>query len=700
MRIPRIFAVFLLAGLFIGVSASFVPLSRAHAVGTSLYLGPATGTFTVGSTFTVSLYVNTGGQSVNAIQANLAFPPDKLQVVSPSSGQSVIQIWMNQPTYSNLNGTLSFQGAVPNPGINTDAGLLSTVTFRVIATGVAAVSIVNSNVYLNNGEGTNVLGAVTNGIYHLTLPPPEGPIVSSPTNPDQNKWYRTETVALAWAPEPGVAGYSYMMSDNPTDEPDDISLGMQTQVSYSHLSDGVHYFHIKAFRNGVWGGVTSFAVNVDNAPPAAFGINILPGRITDNKTPTIEFGTTDAASGLDHYEVEVVPLDQPAANASNPMFIEADSPYSQPLNFGNYDVIVRAYDIAGNYRQETVRLVIAPPLFQIISNTGLRIGDRYTIGWPFLGIGALLVIAILILLLRRLWRLHEEMNERLIQGAAQHPEVLAKLEELKQKQREFENMVKRLTVVVLAVGCSWALAVGHWPLAHAATGNNAQVQNPAAQLAVNAPIINLAPSSISNKEVLYLGGWANVPNADVVITIEHTETGETFNGAAVTGPDGNWFYSFPQLLDPGHYVAWAQLKFAGQSSAPSARVDVSVQPTAFQVGGWRLDYQSLYLLLAILFFAVVVVLLAAIIHHTRQFRLKKARFSALIREAEESVRRGFSVLRRDLELELSTVQKAKLEGELSMEEKIREARLVKDLDYVDRYIGKEIWKIEEEEKEL
>jgi hypothetical protein len=35
-----------------------------------------------------------------------------------------------------------------------------------------------------------------------------------------------------------------------------------------------------------------------------------------------------------------------------------------------------------------------------------------------------------------------------------------------------------------------------------------------------------------------------------------------------------------------------------------------------------------------------------------------------------------------------------------MEEKIREAKLLHDLDAVERYVGKEIWKAEEKEKEL
>ena len=71
------------------VAAAFfaLPVAARAAGSASLYVGPSSGTFTVGSTFTVSIYVNTGGQFVNAVEANLSFPPNMLQVVSPTAGK-------------------------------------------------------------------------------------------------------------------------------------------------------------------------------------------------------------------------------------------------------------------------------------------------------------------------------------------------------------------------------------------------------------------------------------------------------------------------------------------------------------------------------------------------------------------------------------------------------------------------------------
>jgi hypothetical protein len=66
-----------------------------------------------------------------------------------------------------------------------------------------------------------------------------------------------------------------------------------------------------------------------------------------------------------------------------------------------------------------------------------------------------------------------------------------------------------------------------------------------------------------------------------------------------------------------------------------------------------------------------------------------------IKEADESIRRGFAVLRRDIEAELDVVKRAKLTGELSKEEKDKEEQLMRDLESISTYTGKEIWEIEQ-----
>ncbi len=94
----RIFLGVMSAGLLMPFTAAFgqvtvngVPATMQKA---TLFLSPASGSFLSGSTFEVSLFVDTRGASVNAIEANLRFPADKLTIVSPSSGKSIIGVWL------------------------------------------------------------------------------------------------------------------------------------------------------------------------------------------------------------------------------------------------------------------------------------------------------------------------------------------------------------------------------------------------------------------------------------------------------------------------------------------------------------------------------------------------------------------------------------------------------------------------------
>jgi len=360
-----------------GTPVDFVQ-AQSSKFGATLYMGPATGSFTTGSTFTVSFYVNTGGQFINAVETKILFPADKIQVISPSTGSSFINVWAIQPSYSNTKGTLSFRGAVPSPGVNTDSGLISTVTFRVKSVGDAVIRFSDdSRILLNDGLGSDILQQKQSGVYRLTLPPPAGPVVASETHPDQTRWYKGDFASLSWAGDSRANGYSYVLNDSPVDVPDDISDGLSTNALYKKLTSGRHYFHIRALRAGVWGGTTHFALNVDFDPPAEFPIEIIPGSWTSRHEPVIKFLSTDLDSGVDYYEIKIIGLSAKSLTDSEfseqqEFFIESSSPYVPPyMEYGSYDVIVRAYDRAGNVREVTERLEIVSPIFKIVRDQGI-----------------------------------------------------------------------------------------------------------------------------------------------------------------------------------------------------------------------------------------------------------------------------------------------------------------------------------------
>ncbi|MDP2598341.1 MAG: cohesin domain-containing protein [Candidatus Liptonbacteria bacterium] len=660
----------------------------------SLYLSPTSGSFVVGSTFTVSILLDTGGQAVNAIDASLIFPPNKLQVVSPSAGKSLVQTWITQPTYSNKDGTIQFQGIVPNPGITTDSGLISTITFRTRDIGQASIKFSDtSRVLLNDGRATDILNKASGGIFHITLPPPQGPIVVSRTNPDQEKWYTTPTVLFEWTASPDIQGYSYVLDENPVTTPDDISeTDDGTRVAYNNVADGVHYFHIKGLRQGSWGGVTDYEIKIDRTPPAAFDVRISPSKYTSEKTPIISFLTTDAASGIDHYELAAIPVSKTEAQKNEtPFFIETTSPYIGKFDIGRYQLIIKAYDSAGNYVQSQTAFSIVNQILEIVGDQGVRLWGVYTLGWPWAGVLAAFILGLLIYIARGAWKLHAKIEEHLRHGVAEHPAVAPKLEELKKKQDEYRDGggTKALIIFGLIFTAGMAFALMNTGAASAAILKNIDDPEP--------PVITLYPTSISNDEIPYLGGEANVPDATVVIYLEELDTKATVQKTVVTDKNGRWFYSFGDFLDSGRYILWTQLKVGESLSPPSSRVEMIVQPTALQIGSRRFNAQDFYLIIAIIFMVAFAILLFITIYHSYHARRKSKRLNEEIKKAEESIRRGFSVLRRDIEDELATVHKMKINKGLSAEEKTREEKLLKDLEEITTYVGAEIWEIEKME---
>lgn len=661
-----------------GILFLFLALKLPQAQAATLSLSPSGGIFTVGSTFDVSVFLNTEGQSDNVVIASISFPPEKLQLISPTTGKSVIEVWTAPPVFNNETGLISLEGGMPG-GINVSQALITRLTFRVKGVGSAMVKFTDqSRVLLNDGKGTDALDNTSNGIYNLILPPPAGPVVASETHLDQSVWYANANAVLQWQALPGVTGYSYILSDNPVDTPPDIVNSTETGVVYKNLPDGTHYFHIKALRNGAWGGITHFALNVDTSPPAEFPIEITPDSRTTRRQPAIEFLTTDNISGIDHYELKIIPL-TPSLNYSTSsnlqLFIEAQSPYITPeLDFGDYDVIVRAYNKAGNYREETQRLQIVNTVFSFISDKGLGVRSSFVIPWIVVWLVSFAILVILLLLAVRIWKWHNQIHRQLLTKEMPNY-VRERLSELQQYRKRYG----KLMLLLLALGLTLFFSV-----------NQVRAQN----MELAPPFVSIVSRNISNEEIFYIGGRTDAPNVQVVIYLQNLQTGETLSENTLSDEKGEWFYRHPTFLTSGSYLLWTQSRIGEQLSPPSPQIQMLVSPTAIQFGASRLSYETLYLIIAVMLAVIILALALFIAVNLRRGRKKKNQFLKEVREAEASVSRGFAVLRRDIESELAIIKKVKLNKQLSAEEKSKESQLLNDLDSIQKYITKEVWDVE------
>jgi len=368
----------------------FLNSSVVEAGSASLYLSPASGSFLVGSTFSVSVFVNTEGNEINAVWAELKFPPEILQVTSPTAGTSFIAEWIVPPNYSNERGIISFRGGVPG-GITTSAGLISSITFRAVASGMAKVEFrEGSKILLHDGKGTDILTTTINGEYHILIPPPEGPVVFSPTHPNPNVWYSASTPSFSWEREEGVTDFSWSFDQNPSGRPDSISEGTKTQVSFSDVSDGIWYFHLRQKKEEVWGKTSHSQVRIDTSPPNEFTPKVETyTRLIDYQT-MVYFETTDNFSGISHYEVSLIDLS--AAEPSRSFFTEEMSPYQVPFRkAGKYNVIIKAVDRAGNTREAEARFRMITPLISHIEGRGLQIRGILFPWWLIWILGFLLL---------------------------------------------------------------------------------------------------------------------------------------------------------------------------------------------------------------------------------------------------------------------------------------------------------------------
>lgn len=118
---------------------------------------------TEGKTFTVTINTNTSGVYINNIESIISFPTKLLNVESISSAGSIFSMWVEQPKFSNIDGTVFFNGGVPTPGYIGSKGKILSIVFKAKQSGKALISFSSANIFANDGMGTDVTSG-RNGI--------------------------------------------------------------------------------------------------------------------------------------------------------------------------------------------------------------------------------------------------------------------------------------------------------------------------------------------------------------------------------------------------------------------------------------------------------------------------------------------------------------------------------------------------------
>lgn len=141
-----------IAGALLIGSLSPVTVQAAGAPG-KLFLSPASTSVGQGATVTTQVRLDTGGDTMNAVQANFSYPTTMLEFTAISDSGSAFKI---KAPSTGGNGSVSIARA-DFEGAKGDV-LIATVTFKAIGTGTAELEFTTGSEAYRAGDSTNAVG--------------------------------------------------------------------------------------------------------------------------------------------------------------------------------------------------------------------------------------------------------------------------------------------------------------------------------------------------------------------------------------------------------------------------------------------------------------------------------------------------------------------------------------------------------------
>jgi hypothetical protein len=358
------------------VIAALGGISSAHAA--TLSFSPSTKTVSIGQTFTVTIVVSSADQSMNAASVDIAFPSDKLHVLSLSKTNSIMDLWVQNPTFSDApgGGDVLAQGIVLTPGFTGATGEILNIVFQAVAQGTASVSFSSGSVLANDGNGTNILSSMARATYTI-VPAAPAPVIAAPIQrpstsaaatiaitsiptTEDDLWYSLDSIQYQWNIPTGADGVWYTLATNSNVTPPATAAAtQQTDNTYdlSSLNDGIWYFLLTTESDGVWSPAVVKILRFDRTPPEPFTITRTDGDPA-NTQPTFTWSTTDDLSGLSHYEMKIGDGDW-----FDPAILRQGSAYVLPAQSltNSRSLVVQAIDNVGNVREESITFTVASP---------------------------------------------------------------------------------------------------------------------------------------------------------------------------------------------------------------------------------------------------------------------------------------------------------------------------------------------------
>ena len=133
-----------------------LPLSSEETSGSAtVTLSTTPETYQVGEEFTLTIQV-TSDIPANTYAASLQFPANNLQVVDIIDTNSVVDLWVEEPSVHDAADSLFFAGGSLQPTGFTGTDTLLEVIFTATSPGTATFTIADLEIYAHDGQGSAI----------------------------------------------------------------------------------------------------------------------------------------------------------------------------------------------------------------------------------------------------------------------------------------------------------------------------------------------------------------------------------------------------------------------------------------------------------------------------------------------------------------------------------------------------------------
>lgn len=365
----RVFVFFATLFLF------FLPGFGVRAATFSLVV--ASSTAAAGDTINVTVAVSSPEAGFNAAQAALKFPRDLLEVAALDRFGSIFNFWLEEPSFSNERGVVTFIGGSSEGLVGKELAVLRIV-FQTRGSGTADLVFSDGAITASDGSGTNILTAMR-GVKIAVLPrqeivdlsqsaallgiraqqaqaaakaplPPQPQVEIMPYT-DPSRWYRVRRPLVAsWQLPPDVSGVAAELNQTAEFSPA-AAEGRIERKKFSLDAEGIWYLHVR-FKNAAgWGPATHQSIRLDATPPVA--ISVSGGKKAgSHPQPAITYSFGDLVSGISHYRISV-DGGEPEVTTKTHFTLPPQAP-------GKHRVAIIAFDKAGNETTEELFLNVIP----------------------------------------------------------------------------------------------------------------------------------------------------------------------------------------------------------------------------------------------------------------------------------------------------------------------------------------------------